>query len=117
MTDKEKQEFADAVYEIVRMIPYGRATSYKAVAKAVGYPSHSRLVGRIMSNSDSVNNNIPAHRVVNSQGILSAKQAFGNSGEMQHLLENEGISVKNDRIQNWKTVFWSPIDEIKLQSE
>lgn len=74
MTEKEKKEFTEAVHEIVRMIPYGRATSYSALAKASGYPNMSRMVGRIMSNSDSVNNDIPAYRVVNSQGVLSGKK-------------------------------------------
>ncbi|MFT4167980.1 MAG: MGMT family protein [Dysgonomonas sp.] len=114
MTEKEKKEFTEAVHEIVRMIPYGRATSYRALAKASGYPNMSRMVGRIMSNSDSVNNDIPAYRVVNSQGVLSGKKAFGNSDEMEQLLEKEGVIIKNDRIQNWKQVFWNPMDEIKL---
>ena len=114
MTEKEKKEFTEAVHEIVRMIPYGRATSYSALAKASGYPNMSRMVGRIMSNSDSVNNDIPACRVVNCQGVLSGKKAFGNSDEMEQLLEKEGVIIKNDRIQNWKQVFWNPMDEIKL---
>lgn len=114
MTEEEKKGFTEAVHEIVRMIPYGRATSYSALAKASGYPNMSRMVGRIMSNSDSVNNSIPAYRVVNSQGVLSGKKAFGNSDEMKQLLEKEGIIIKNDRIQNWKSVFWNPMDEIKL---
>lgn len=114
MTEKEKEEFTKAVHQIVRLIPSGRATSYSALAKASGYPTLSRMVGRIMSNSDSVNKRIPAYRVVNSQGVLSGKKAFGNSDEMQNLLENEGIIIKNDRIQNWKSVFWNPLEEIKL---
>lgn len=114
MTEKEKKEFTKAVHEIVRMIPYGRATSYSALAKASGYPNLSRMVGRIMSDSDSVNTDIPAYRVVNSQGVLSGKRAFGNSDEMKNLLENEGLKIINDRIQNWKQVFWNPMDEIKL---
>lgn len=114
MTEKEKKEFTEAVHEIVRMIPYGRATSYSALAKASGYPNLSRMVGRIMSDSDSVNTNIPAYRVVNSQGVLSGKRAFGSSDEMKNLLESEGLIIINDRIQNWKQVFWNPIDEIKL---
>lgn len=114
MTPTEKEVFTKAIYEIVRMIPYGRATSYKALARAVGYPAHARMVGRIMSNSDSAKNNIPAHRVVNSQGFLSGKSAFGGSSEMQLLLEQEGISVKNDKIINWKSIFWNPLEEINL---
>jgi methylated-DNA-protein-cysteine methyltransferase-like protein len=108
----DRENLVIAVYEIVRMIPYGRATSYGAIAKAIGYPNMSRLVGRMMSECDSKKNNIPAHRVVNSQGILSAKNAFGNNNEMQKLLESEGITVINDRIKNWKTIFWNPLIEI-----
>jgi len=67
-----------------------------------------------MGECDSSANGIPAHRVVNSQGILSGKDAFGNCGEMQRLLEAEGITVVNDRIKNWKTVFWNPLDEIEF---
>lgn len=114
MNSTEKETFSKAVYQIVRMIPHGRATSYSALARAAGYPAHARMVGRIMSVSDSAKNNIPAHRVVNSQGFLSGKSAFGDSNEMQQLLENEGITIKNDKIKNWKSIFWNPLEEIKL---
>lgn len=113
----EKQAIREAVYEIVRTIPYGRATSYGAIAKAIGYPSLSRMVGKIMSKCDSRKNKIPAHRVVNSQGILTGSEAFGVSDTMQQLLEAEGIEVKNNRIKNWKKVFWNPLDEIIFNEE
>ncbi|MDH6311999.1 methylated-DNA-protein-cysteine methyltransferase-like protein [Parabacteroides sp. PFB2-10] len=112
---QDKEAIRQAVYEIVRTIPYGRATSYGAIARAIGYPNMSRLVGKIMASCESNTNDIPAHRVVNSQGILSGKEAFGSAGEMQQLLEAEGIAVANkNRIQAWKTVFWNPIEEITL---
>lgn len=114
MDKKEKELLKRAVYEIVSTIPFGRATSYGAIAKAAGYPNMSRLIGKIMSECNSEKTGIPAHRVVNSQGVLSAKKAFGNPEEMQKLLEAEGISVTNDRIKNWKKVFWNPIEEIKF---
>lgn len=104
----------EAVYEIVQTIPYGRATSYGAIARAIGHPNLSRMVGKIMATCDSANNQIPAHRVVNSQGILSGREAFGFSNEMQQLLEGEGVKVENDRIKNWRTVFWDPLREINL---
>ena len=110
----EREQLRQAIYEIVSTIPRGRACSYGAIAKAIGYPNLSRLIGRIMSESDSGRTNIPAHRVVNSQGILSGKGAFGNNNEMQNLLEAEGVSVVNNKIQNWKKVFWNPLDEIQL---
>lgn len=112
MTQLDHEALRKAVYEIVRMIPLGRATSYGAIAKAIGYPNMSRLVGRIMSQAANESEAVPAHRVVNSQGILSAKAAFGAADEMQRLLESEGIHVINDKIQNWKIVFWNPIEEI-----
>lgn len=108
----DKEQLRLAVYEIVKLIPPGRATSYGAIAKATGFPNLSRMVGRIMSQCNSDVNHIPAHRVVNSSGILSAKEAFGTSGEMQQLLESEGIIVVNDKIQNWKKVFWNPLKEL-----
>ncbi len=107
-----KESLSQAVYDIVKLIPYGRATSYGAIAKAVGYPNWSRKVGKIMSECNSVETGIPAHRVVNSQGILTASEVFGTGGEMQKLLENEGIEVANNRIKNWKQIFWNPIDNI-----
>ncbi|WP_277465598.1 MGMT family protein [Parabacteroides sp. PF5-6] len=114
ITPSEKDAIRLAIYEIVETVPYGRATSYGAIAKAIGYPMHSRLVGKIMASCDSASNGIPAHRVVNSQGQLSGKEAFGASHEMQRMLEAEGIQVVNDRIVNWRQVFWDPIREIAL---
>ena len=114
MNDSEKEAIKQAVYEIVNTIPHGRATSYGAIARAVGYPNMSRLVGRIMSECNSKTTNIPAHRVVNSQGILTAREAFGNNDEMQKLLEDEGIIIRNNKIKNWKLIFWDPVKEIQL---
>ncbi|NDV46533.1 MGMT family protein [Paludibacter sp. 221] len=114
MDKEEKEIFRQAVYDIVKTVPYGRATSYGAIAKAIGYPNFSRMVGHIMAECDSANNNIPAHRVVNSAGVLSGKEAFGTSAEMQQLLATEGIVVVNDKIKNWKKVFWNPLEEINI---
>ena len=108
----DREQLQQAVYEIVKLIPQGRVTSYGAIAKAIGFPNLSRMVGRIMSQCDSEINHIPAHRVVNNSGILSAKDAFGVPGKMQQLLESEGVMVINDRIQNWKKVFWNPLVEL-----
>jgi methylated-DNA-protein-cysteine methyltransferase-like protein len=112
MTPCDAAALRQAVYEIVQMVPRGKATTYGAIARAVGYPMHSRMVGRIMAACESAKNGIPAHRVVNSRGELSGKDAFGPSGEMQRLLESEGIKVENGRIANWRHVFWDPIREI-----
>lgn len=115
MTQLDKEDFRQAVYEVVRHIPYGRATSYGAVARAIGYSNMSRLVGKMMG-SCPPDNDIPAHRVVNSQGILSGREAFGNADQMQRLLEAEGIKVVNNRIRNWKKIFWNPIEELQDDS-
>ncbi|WP_165040834.1 MGMT family protein [Dysgonomonas sp. ZJ709] len=114
MNKIDKASFIQAVYDIVKTIPSGRATSYGAVAKAIGYPNLSRMVGRVMSECNSAKTGIPAYRVVNSQGILSGKEAFGISGEMQKMLESEGVTIVNDRIKNWKAIFWDPMDEIQI---
>ena len=109
-----KEAFANAVYQIVRSIPYGRATSYGAIARAIGYPNMSRMVGRIMGECNSSESGLPAHRVVNSQGELSGQTAFGNNGEMQQLLRQEGIVVYDNKIKGWNSVFWDPLTEIEL---
>lgn len=115
MPDLDKEDFTQAVYQMVRYVPKGRATSYGAIARAIGYPNLSRLVGRVLGQIPSSESDIPAHRVVNSQGILSAKEAFGSPDRMQKLLEAEGVTIVNDRIQNWKTVFWNPLEEVVLE--
>ncbi|MDL2252432.1 MGMT family protein [Odoribacter sp. OttesenSCG-928-J03] len=109
----ERESFDRAVYDVVRRIPRGRATSYGAIARAIGHPNMSRMVGQAMSKCCSADTGIPAHRVVNSQGVLSAKDCFGHPEEMQRLLESEGIVVANNKIRHWKKVFWNPIAEIK----
>lgn len=108
---EDRVAIVKAVYDIVLTVPYGRVTSYGAIAKAIGYPNHSRLVGKIMSECDSVNTKIPAHRVVNSQGILSAGNVFM---DQQNLLKDEGIIIINNRIKNWKKLFWDPMLEITM---
>lgn len=114
MDKSQRNILKHAIYEVVQAIPYGRATSYSAIAKAIGYPNLSRFVGKIMSECDSINSTVPAHRVVNHQGVLSAKKAFGLSDELEKLLESEGIRISNNHILNWKQVFWNPLDEIQL---
>ena len=114
MNQINREHIKQAVYDVVSLIPHGRATSYGAIAKAIGFPDLSRMVGTIMGQCNSSAAHIPAHRVVNNQGLLSGSQAFGNAGEMQKLLESEGITVVNNRIKNWKHVFWNPLKEIYI---
>lgn len=109
----DRDEMRRAVLQIVRMIPYGRATSYGAIARAVGHPTLSRMIGRIVA-CDAHGGYVPAHRVVNSQGVLTGRSAFGHPARMRELLEEEGIRVVHNRIANWKEVFWDPITEIEV---
>lgn len=115
MLQLDKETFIQAVYDIVIRIPQGRATSYGMIAKAVGFPNHSRLVGKVMKESGNSAIKLPAHRVVNSSGKLSGKEYFGDTREMQQLLEAEGIIVENNQIKNWKKISWDPLKEISLE--
>lgn len=115
----EKSDFFDRVYRVTAMIPYGRVTSYGAIAKYLGAARSARMVGWAMNNSNRVNysketdiNFIPAHRVVNRNGILTGKHHFGNSTTMQQLLENEGAVIENDQILNFNEIFWNPSLEL-----
>lgn len=112
MESLNKEAFYKAVYDIVAQIPAGRASSYGAIAKAIGYPGYSRMVGQAMK---SCPKHLPAHRVVNSQGILSGKDCFDPPEKMQQLLESEGVQLFKNRIANWKFVFWNPMEEIAFE--
>ena len=105
--------FYDNVYDVVRQIPPGRVTSYGAIASYLGTKGSSRMVGYAMQASTTAQPPIPAHRVVNRQGLLTAKFHFGGN-LMQELLEAEGIKVKDDQIQDFKSVFWDPAVELAL---
>jgi methylated-DNA-protein-cysteine methyltransferase related protein len=99
--------FFERVYDIVRKIPFGKVTSYGAIAKAIGSGRSARMVGWAMNASHAIED-VPAHRVVNRNGLLTGKMHFDGSNLMQQLLENEGIIVKDNQIQNFKNVFWAP---------
>lgn len=105
-------DIAEWVYELVRMIPRGRVSSYGAIARAVGLPSGARLVGRLMGLSGTVHPKVPAHRVVNSAGLLSGKFHFGPGKEMQRLLEQEGVVVVHDQVRDFSLLFWDPLQEL-----
>jgi methylated-DNA-protein-cysteine methyltransferase-like protein len=104
--------FFEDVYDITRMIPYGRVTSYGAIARYLGTGLSARMVGWALNASRMSTDLIPAHRVVNHKGILTGKHYFGSPDQMQKLLENEGLIVKNDCIMNFKERFWDPLTEI-----
>lgn len=105
-------DFYQNVFDVVKEIPKGRVTSYGAIAKYLGAARSSRLVGWAMNLSHTQNDQIPAHRVVNRNGLLTGKMHFSPPSKMEELLELEGITVINDQIQNFKTIFWDP--EIEL---
>ncbi|MCC6700187.1 MAG: MGMT family protein [Fluviicola sp.] len=102
-------DFFERVFEVVRLIPEGRATSYGAIANVLGAKRSSRMVGWAM-NASHQKDGIPAHRVVNRNGVLTGKMHFNDPSEMERKLFAEGIVVKEDVIQNWKVVFWDPIE-------
>lgn len=106
--------FYEDVYAVVRLIPSGRATSYGAIARYLGSGRSARLVGWAMNACHGSDPGIPAHRVLNRNGMLSGKHHFGDPGRMQQLLESEGVSVQNDQVQDWSRVFWDPAKELEL---
>ena len=110
--EKANNNFFQDVYEVVRLIPKGRASSYGAIAAYLGSKRGARMVGWAMASSYTAQD-IPAHRIVNKQGILSAKLLFGSPTRMQELLESEGVKVKDDQIQDWEERFWDPEKELK----
>lgn len=99
--------FFERVYTIVRQIPYGKVTSYGAIAKALGTARSARMVGWAMNAAHHLED-VPAHRVVNRKGLLTGKMHFDGTNLMQQLLENEGIEVVENQIQNFEKVFWTP---------
>lgn len=103
-----EDNFFERVYKIARQIPEGRVTSYGAIAKALGTARSARMVGWAMNNCHNMED-IPAHRVVNRKGLLTGKHHFDGTNLMQQLLENEGIVVVENQIQDFEKHFWTPI--------
>ena len=104
--------FFSRVYEVTRLIPYGRVTSYGAIARYLGTAGSSRMVGWAMNNAHNLSDYIPAHRVVNRNGILTGKHHFPGTGMMQELLQNEAITVEDDGIVDFEKFFWDPNKEL-----
>ena len=105
--------FFKKVYQVAEQIPYGRVTSYGAIAKYLGTPKSARMVGWAM-NASHVNPKVPAHRVVNRIGMLSGKHHFEGTNLMQQLLESEDIEVLDNQIQNFESLFWDPSKDLTL---
>ena len=102
----ETLNFFDKVYEVAKQIPFGRVTSYGAIAKYLGAAKSARMVGYAMNGSHG--KDVPAHRVVNRKGLLTGKHHFDGTNLMQQLLESEGIEVVENQIQNLDLVYWDP---------
>jgi methylated-DNA-protein-cysteine methyltransferase-like protein len=111
----ESISFFQRVYEVVKLIPYGKVTSYGAIAKYLGSGGAARMVGWAMNASFSAKEPIPAHRVVNRVGMLTGKQHFGSPDMMKQLLENEGLKIEGDKIIDFKKHFWDPIIELTIE--
>ena len=111
-TPTENKDFFSRVYDVTLLIPYGRVTSYGAIARFLGSGRSARMVGWALNVSHSKPEFIPAHRVVNRNGMLTGKLHFGNSSTMQQLLENEGLIVTDDQIVNFHENFWDPQKEL-----
>jgi methylated-DNA-protein-cysteine methyltransferase-like protein len=109
-----KENIYDVIYDIVRAVPKGRVTSYGAVAAAVGTKSGARVVGYAMNNCADVKPKVPAHRVVNRNGLLTGKHHFGTPTKMEELLKKEGVKVKDDKVMDFEKLFWDPMEELAL---
>jgi len=110
---EKSENFFDKVYEVAKLIPFGRVTSYGAIAKYLGVAKSARMVGWAMNASHN-KDDIPAHRVVNRNGLLTGKLHFDGTNLMQQLLESEGVVVKENQIQNFSEIFWDPYKELSI---
>lgn len=108
---EQTKDFFEQVYDVVRLIPEGRVTSYGSIAKALGTPKSSRIVGWAM-NASHKHPNIPAHRVLNRNGLLTGKMHFQTPTRMQELLEKEGVKVEKDKVVDFDHLFWDVQEEL-----
>jgi len=109
---KKDESFFELVYEVARQIPKGRVTSYGAIANALGTKSSARMVGWAMNGARRIKPKVPAHRLLNRNGMLSGKFHFGSPTAMENLLKKEKIKVKNDKIVDFEKLFWDPAHEL-----
>jgi methylated-DNA-protein-cysteine methyltransferase related protein len=112
---KKDESFFELVFDVVRQIPKGKVTSYGAIAAALGARSSARMVGWAMNGSHRVRPKVPAHRVVNRQGLLTGKIHFSPPEQMQQLLEKEGVKVVDDKVVDFQKKFWDPVKELGLE--
>lgn len=107
-----ENNFFERVYLVVKKIPHGRVTTYGAIAKYIGSPQSARMVGWALNKSNNCDEFIPAHRVVNRNGLLTGKKHFANYETMKDLLVSEGLIIENDQIINFEKYFWNPYKEL-----
>ena len=112
MSTSKNESFFQKVYAVVRKIPKGRVTSYGAIAKYLGTGKSARMVGWAMNSSHTQFPPVPAHRVVNRNGLLTGQHHFAYPGQMKELLEEESITVMNDQVQDFHKVFWDPMQAL-----
>ena len=113
-TKASQYDFFEQVYDIVKEIPFGRVTSYGAIAQALGTKKSSRMVGWAM-NACHNRQEIPAHRVVNRNGLLTGKMHFSTPTEMEERLLSEGIIISEDKIKDFQNIFWDPNIELQIK--
>lgn len=113
VSDKQ-YSFFENVWEVVRLIPRGRVTSYGAIANYLGSAGSARMVGYAMNSCHGVRPKVPAHRVLNRKGLLTGKNHFGSSDAMQKLLEHEGILVRDNQVVDFECLYWDPALELSL---
>lgn len=111
---KDSYSFFENVYEVTRLIPRGRVTSYGAIAKYLASGQSARMVGYAMNSAATQIPPVPSHRVLNRNGMLTGKHHFGAPDLMQKLLEKEGIKVKKDAVENFDKIFWNPSTELSI---
>lgn len=114
MDVKKHEDFFQNVFDVARLVPKGRVTSYGAIAKYLGAARSARMVGWAMHAAGSQKKKVPAHRVVNSAGLLTGKHHFSTPTLMKELLQKEGVKVIKDKVKDFKKVFWDPAVELEL---
>lgn len=109
-----EENIYDIIYDVVRAVPKGRVTSYGAVAAAIGVKSGARMVGYAMNACHNAKPKVPAHRVVNRNGMLTGKHHFSPPEKMEQLLKKEGVMVVDDKVLDFEQLFWDPVKELTL---
>jgi methylated-DNA-protein-cysteine methyltransferase-like protein len=112
----EKSGFFEQVFQVARLVPHGRVTSYGAIAKYLGAAGSARMVGWAMNQAHNQFPVVPAHRVVNRNGLLTGKHHFAYLEQMEELLEKEGVEVKHNQVKDFKKLFWDPTEHLTIET-